>query len=179
MNEWSNDQYKSALKSLEPVDLSLWKTTRWVTKVSTPSPPLVTPEGIALSDSEKAEALADSLESQFQPLKDPPEPTVIKIFDEAMRAYTLALASKPKLNNPAEVQDGILVLKFGKAPGPNGIPNRALKHLPQGVYFLVKEFDAILRLQCFPPAWKHACLISILKPWKDQYSPRLIDPLVC
>jgi hypothetical protein len=32
---------------------------------------LVTPWGIVLSDSEKAEALADSLETQFQPVTDP------------------------------------------------------------------------------------------------------------
>ena len=39
-------------------------------KIPTPSPPLVTPGGIALSVSEKAEALADSLEDQFQPVND-------------------------------------------------------------------------------------------------------------
>jgi len=33
--------------------------------------PLVTPVGIALSDSEKAEALADNLEAQFQPVTYP------------------------------------------------------------------------------------------------------------
>jgi hypothetical protein len=32
--------------------------------------PLVTPGEIALSDSEKAEALADNLETQFQPVTD-------------------------------------------------------------------------------------------------------------
>jgi hypothetical protein len=140
---------------------------------------LVTPEGTALSDSEKAKALADSSESQFQRLNNPPEPAVTVMFDEAMRAYNLALASKPKLNNSAEVQNGIRGLKFGKAPGPNGIPNTTLKHLPQSFVSLLKMFDAILRLECFPPAWKHACVISILKPEKDQYSPRLIDQLVC
>ena len=33
--------------------------------------PLVTPGGIALSDSQKAEALADNLQAQFQPVNDP------------------------------------------------------------------------------------------------------------
>ena len=32
--------------------------------------PLVTPRGIALSDAEKAEALADRLETHFQPVTD-------------------------------------------------------------------------------------------------------------
>jgi hypothetical protein len=38
---------------------------------------------IALSDSAKAEALADGLE--VQPVNDPSEPAVIEIFNEAMR----------------------------------------------------------------------------------------------
>jgi hypothetical protein len=44
-------------------------------------------EGLAVSDSEKAEALADSLEEQYQPANDPSSSAVIKMFNEAMRAY--------------------------------------------------------------------------------------------
>jgi hypothetical protein len=43
--------------------------------------------GLALSDSEKAEALADSLEAQFQPVKDPSSTAVTEVVNEAMRAY--------------------------------------------------------------------------------------------
>ena len=43
--------------------------------------PLVTPGGIALSDSEKAEALADNLETQFQPATDPSAPEDIEMVD--------------------------------------------------------------------------------------------------
>jgi hypothetical protein len=100
-------------------------------RVPTPSPPLVTPGGIALSDSEKAEALADNLETQFQPATDPSVPTVIQMVDVALRYYFLTPASEPKLTTPDEVQEAIRGLKVSKAPGPNGIPNRALKHLPQ------------------------------------------------
>ena len=48
--------------------------------------PLVTPEGIALSDSEKTEALADNLEAQVQPVTDPSVPTVIETVDVALRS---------------------------------------------------------------------------------------------
>jgi hypothetical protein len=56
-------------------------------RIPTPSPPLVTPGGLALSDSEKAEALADSLEVQFQPVNDLSVPAVIEVVNEAMRSY--------------------------------------------------------------------------------------------
>jgi len=54
-------------------------------------------------------------------------------------------ASEPRLTNPEEVQEAIRGLKVSKAPGPNGIPNRALKHFPQrAVSLLVLIFNAIL-----------------------------------
>ena len=55
-NEWRNDQWSATLESLHPEDQSLWRNKR-VMRVPTQSP-LVTPGGYALSDSEKAEALA-------------------------------------------------------------------------------------------------------------------------
>jgi hypothetical protein len=47
--------------------------------------PLVTP-GIALSDSEKAGAIADNLETQFQSVTDPSVPAVIEVVDVALRS---------------------------------------------------------------------------------------------
>jgi hypothetical protein len=164
LNEWRNDQWSGTLESLDPEDQTLWKMIRQVMRIPTPSPPLVTPGGTALSDSEKAEALAESLESHFQPVNAPSDPAVIQKVTEALQAYSYAPSSEPQLTNPMEVQDAIRGLKFGKAPVPNGLPNRALKHLPQrAISLLVAIFNAALLAQYFPPAWKHARVISILK----------------
>jgi hypothetical protein len=64
------------------------------------STPLVTPGGIALLDSEKAEAPADNLEAQFQPVNDPSAPAVIEMVNMALRFYFLTPASEPNLTNP-------------------------------------------------------------------------------
>ena len=90
--------------------------TKRVMRVPTPSPPLVTPGGIALSDSEKAEALADSLEAQFHPVTVPSFPAVIEMVDVALESYLQTPASEPKLTKPDEVRDAIRGLKVGKAP---------------------------------------------------------------
>jgi len=157
LNEWRNDQCSTTLESLDPEDQSLWRMTKRVIRVPTPSPPLVTPGGIALSESEKAEALADKLEAQFQPVTDPSVPAIIEKVDVALRSYLMTSASEPKLTNPEEVQEAIRGLKVSKAPGPNGIPNRALKHFPQrAVSLLVLIFNAILVTHHFPTVWKHA-----------------------
>jgi hypothetical protein len=75
-------------------------------------------------------------------------------------------------------KEAIRGLKVGKAPGPNGIPNRAMKHLPmRAVLLLVQIFNAVLRTHHFPPAWKHARVIYILKPGKDPAQPSSYRPI--
>jgi hypothetical protein len=56
------------------------------------------PEGLALSDSEKAEALYDSLEPQIQPVNNPSEPAVTEMVNETILAYEYA-TSEPKLTS--------------------------------------------------------------------------------
>jgi hypothetical protein len=94
------------------------------------------------------------------------------MVDVVLRSYFLTPTSEPKLTTPDEVQEAIRGLKVSKAPCPNGIPNRALKHLPQqAVSLLVQKFNAVLLTHHFPTAWKHAQVISILKLGKDPALP--------
>jgi hypothetical protein len=139
---------------------------------------LVTQIGFTLPDSEQDEAMTDSLEAQFQPVNDLSGPKVIEMFDEELQAYSFAPASEPKLTNPTEVQDPIRGLKVGKTPGPNIIPNRALKHLKQrGISLLVAIFKATLLAQYFPAVWKHSLITSILKLWKNPALPLSYCPI--
>jgi hypothetical protein len=98
-----NDQWSLKLETFDREDQSLWNLTRQVMSNSTPQPPLVSPGGPFLSDSEKAETLADSLDVLFQPINDPLVPGVTEVFNETMRTYSLAPASEPKLTSLMEV----------------------------------------------------------------------------
>jgi hypothetical protein len=103
---------------------------------------------------------------------------VIETVDVALRAYYYEPLSEPMLTDPAEVQHAIRCLKISKTPGSDGIPNRALKDFPQRmILLLVALFNAILRTQYFPPVWKHARVISILKPGKDPALPSSYRPI--
>jgi len=165
LNEWRSDEWRATLESLDPEDHSLWSMTKRVMRVLHLHPPLVTSRGFAVSDSEKVEALADNLEAQFQPVTDPSFPTIINMVDVALRSYSLSPASEPQLTTPDEVHEATSGLKFSKAPGPNVIPNRVLKHLPKrAVSVLDRIFSAFLRTHHFLQRWKHARAISILKP---------------
>ena len=77
-----------------------------------------------------------------------------------------------------EVQEVIRSLKVSKAPCPNGIPKRALKHLPQRAASLLAQiFNVVLLTHHFPTVWKHARVISILKPGKDPALPSSCRPI--
>jgi len=90
----------------------------------------------------------------------------------ALNSYLQTPASEPKMTNPDEFREAIRCLKVGKAPGPNGVPNRALNHLrTRAVLLLVQIVNTILRTHHIPPVWKHARVISILKPGKDPTQP--------
>jgi hypothetical protein len=93
LNEWRYEPWSDTLESLDSEDQSLWKTTKRVMRVRTPSSPLQAPGGLGLLDSEKAEALADSLEAQFQPVNDPSDLAAIEMFNKAMLVYEYAPAN--------------------------------------------------------------------------------------
>ena len=83
---------------------------------------------------------------------------------------------KPCQRNPVkhtdEVQEIIRGFKVSKAPGPNGITDRALKHLyNHALSLLPRIFNALLRIHHFPQMWKHVRVISIQKPVKDPVLP--------
>ena len=83
-------------------------------------------------------------------------------------SYFQTPAREPISTDPDDVQNAIRGLRLGKAPDPNDIPNRALKHLPtRAVLLFVHIFNAILRIHHFPPVWKHARVISILNRGKN------------
>jgi hypothetical protein len=64
------------------------------------------------------------------------------------------------------------------SPGPNRVPNRTVRHLPEHVItFLNELFNAFHRKQYFLPAWKQVRVVSTLKPRKYPTLPSSYDPL--
>jgi len=127
---------------------------------------------------ETLETLADSLQTQFRPVTDPSVPEIIEMVDVALRSYFLTPASEPNLTNPDEVQEAVRCLKVSKALGPNSFPNRTLKYLAQrAVSLLVQIFNAVFLTHHFSTVWKHARVISVLKPGNDPAPPSSYRPI--
>jgi len=73
------------------------------------------------------------------------------MVDVVLKSYVMTSASEPNFINREEFQDDIRGIKISKSPCPNGIPNRALRHLPQRTLsLLVLTFSVILLSHLFP-----------------------------
>ena len=78
-------------------------------------PALASSRWFASSDSEKAKALADNLESQFHPVPVPPlQRDNVEQVREAMQSFAFAPASRPLLTSPTEVCKAIAELKVAR-----------------------------------------------------------------
>ena len=79
-----------------------------------------------------------------------------EMVDVDLRSYFLTLDREPNLTNRDEVHEAIRVLQVRKLPDPNGIPNRALKRLPQRVVSLLAQIF---------PSRKPTLLVSYLESY--------------
>ncbi|GBP67608.1 Probable RNA-directed DNA polymerase from transposon X-element [Eumeta japonica] len=78
----------------------------------------------------------------------------------------------------SEVQLLVRSLKTRKAPGLDGISNKAIKCFPQQLLsLLVAIFNACLQNCHFPPVWKEAEVIGIHKPGKPRDLPASYRPI--
>ena len=134
--------------------IALWRMTKQVIRVLTPSPPLVTHEGyhslvlreIRIPGRESRGSMSVDNGSLFPG----------NFWDVwcGARYYFPSPSSGPKLTSPDEFHEAMCCPKVSRAPEPKSIPNRALKHLPQwAVSFLFRIFNAIFGTQHFPTSF--------------------------
>jgi hypothetical protein len=140
-------------------------------RVPTPSPRLKMPAELALSESERGEGMTDSLEAQFQPMDDAPEQTDTGMAHERMHASEYAPGRKEKLVSHRESYRPSSDSKLARLRARTVHQTVSWDTYPSAITFLTIVFKAVVRRQYFPPAWKHARLVSIQKPRKKSMLP--------
>ncbi|GBN19982.1 RNA-directed DNA polymerase from mobile element jockey, partial [Araneus ventricosus] len=172
------DDWRDKLIALQPNDNSLWNTAKQMRKQHTKISALKGQSSIALSNSEKAETLADSLENQFtlNNLKDPDTEnivhnTILKFFNSPTDTNITPPTFSELLHHTNKIN-------VRKAPGIDGISNKIIRNLPLTTilkfYHLLTH---IFKLNHFPTSWKTAVVIPILKPGKDPTAPASYRPI--
>lgn len=170
LDKFRYSKFQQSLKQIDANSAHLWSTVRRITGEKTEIPPLKTNNSKAYSDEEKTEILADHLEKVFRP-HPITMPTHNKNIEDFVNEPQVSVTTKIKFISPSEVSKVISRLKTRKSPGIDEINNKMIKELNKNtIAALTAIFNAILRLNHFPNAWKTAIILPFRKPGKD---PRL------
>ncbi|KAJ3666280.1 hypothetical protein Zmor_001733 [Zophobas morio] len=129
-----NEQWEQRLESLNTVDGSTWKMANALRSDKRPLPPIHSANnGIVFTEEDKAAAFAHSLENQCQTNIDPDaDDEHLDLVEETVEEIRMAEPDEDdqiREVHPDELREIIRLLKPRKAPGPDGIPNKALKNL--------------------------------------------------
>lgn len=137
--------------------------------------PLKDPSGEKIYDSaSKAELFANSMEAQFTENHGIELQEVTRSLEQLEEITTRSR----QYTTPKDVWEIIKKLPPAKEPGPDNIPNTALKHLPPlAISHLNNIYTAYLRLSYLPKLWKNATIVMIPKPSKDHNAPKNHRPI--
>ncbi|TLM25092.1 reverse transcriptase family protein, partial [Acinetobacter baumannii] len=182
LSDARNDNWHSYLEQLAPSHQAYWRLARTLKSETTATmPPLLRPSGQppAFDDDDKAELLADALQEQCTTSTQHADPEHTELVDrEVERRASLPPSDALPPITTDEVRDAIHNLQPRKAPGSDGIHNRALKLLPvQLIAMLATILNAAMTHCIFPAVWKEADVIGIHKPGKPTNETSSYRPI--
>ena len=180
VQELKAEGWRRKLASLEFSDGTLWRMAKSLRRQRNVIPPLRGAGGIAYSDDDKADALAEGFATSHALTSNMHDARTEKTVQDSLDAIAAGVRNiqSVTLVRPSEVQRIIAKMPSRKAPGPDSISNTLLKHLPaRAIVYLAKIFNACLLLGYFPAQWKCPNVIPIFKPGKDKVLPVSYRPI--
>ena len=173
IKNYNNDCFHKYLTSLSPTadsNYSPWKASRKLTRPPQIIPPIRRPQGgWARSPIEKANLFAKHLTEVFKPHSS--------IAAADVTEY-LQMSTPIESFTSAEIIEPFSRLNPKKGAGHDLIGNKAIKELPiKGIALIASTFNAILRLQHVPKAWKISLITLIPKSGKPIYETSSYRPI--
>ena len=176
LDEHHNNQWQNKLEGLNTEDGTLWSLGRSLRRRRDRVGVLVKNEITAITDLEKAEMFASSLDEVANSvINNKP------IHKKILKDLEIDRKRKGQDIHPAtveEIQGHISALAKRKSPGLDKITNITTKHLPFPVVKALTEItNEILTQQKFPKVWKTAKVVVIHKKGKDKSNPENYRPI--
>lgn len=180
IQEFRNKLIKNKLETLNTRDNTLWNAIKMKKHQDNKIPTIHGTNGLALADSEKAEAIAEVFERVHrltENLSDDHTENLINTKYKIIK-HKEAEQNTIKLVSAKELKTIIKKLKPKKAPGIDNIQNIVLKNLPKkALVQLIYIYNACLKLSYFPAPWKIAKILPFKKPGKDPTFPQNYRPI--
>lgn len=175
-----NKRWNEKLKTLHKASKPFWNVSKILKKKSVPCHSLLSDSGVLISDSDKANAFVDSFCLNHQISNNLGIESHNIIVEDTVSQFDSMVITTPdaELVSSSDVEGVIKTLKRRKACGLDKINNEMLKNLPQNaITYLTSIYNACLKLQYFPNAWKTAKVIPIPKPGKPLNRPENYRPI--
>lgn len=165
-----NHLWARKLEKVKPGDNSLWGITKKFKNKNTHVPSLKNGSGMALTNKEKTEVLADTFATSYTLTQNHIHMPTTKKVANSLRSLDKNLNFDQSISqvNNLELINIVKHLKMRKAPGIDKIDNILIKNLPFNSFqYLTKIFNACLSFGYFPSIWKTAKIHPIKKPGKN------------
>lgn len=178
--------FSERIAGLRLGDESLFSFTKSLKKKNAIAPPLKKPDqSLAFSEQEKANTLASAFQNAHMTTYDD-----TSVMDRQVKQSLINLnsASQSTLANQSNnslktfatesVSAIIQSLKVKKAAGPDGVPNKLIRNLPNlAIKLLTKMLNSCLMIGHFPEAWKVSKVLAFPKPGKATNDPNNYRPI--
>ncbi|GFX41720.1 RNA-directed DNA polymerase from mobile element jockey [Trichonephila clavipes] len=177
----SNENWSARLKALDTQDNSLWAVQKFLKNKRSDIPPLNCSSGTAVTDTQKANILAESILDNFTENSRPNNDfdNDDELINNTVNTFlSLPTSTTTETAYPSEIISYIKKSNSKKAPGKDGISNRMTKNFSlKAILILTILINKILTLNYFPKAWKEAIIFPILKPGKNKNIPSSYRPI--
>ena len=179
MQTYISENWTSMLSQYDTRDMSaVWKLTKSITHTRTKVSPLDTDNGPVTSPNDKANTFANTLESTFTPHREQNAAFTLETEDIVRNFLKNPPKTEIRKTNIHELKWQIKHLPDRKAPGPDGIQNIVIKHLPEvAIEFMVRIINGIFLTKYYPKAWKEARILLFPKPKKNHRDPANYRPI--
>lgn len=171
VQEWKAEVWEDRMAAMQLKSRDEWQLIRNVKSQRPPKRALLNNNQLTFDPLERAELFANTYEIQnrldFQEFdNDIHEDDNTRT--RANRIRQTPSGDQPELTTPLEVKNIIKSLNINSAPGPDGISNTFIKHLPRKpLVLLTRIYNRCLQLEYFPTRWKQAKIVPIPKQGKD------------
>ncbi|GFX42257.1 probable RNA-directed DNA polymerase from transposon X-element [Trichonephila clavipes] len=181
LKKHSQETWKNKLIALNTQDNSFWNIQKIFKHKRVDIPALKTNSGIAITDDQKANLIADTLKDNFTQ-NTRPNNYNSTIDSDVTSTLENFFSSPPSIpispTNPLEVSDYIKKLKIRKTPGKDNITNKMIRNFSlKALIILTYLINKILILRHFPQNWKIAVIFPIKKPGKNSNLAQSYRPI--
>ena len=135
---------------------------------------------LAFSTTDKLRVWEKHYTETFSTLNTTPLPEHTEITQTVSNYFRLQPENWPQelLSTNTEILTYIKAARNKSAPGPDGITNITLKHLPErAITIITNIINACLKLHYFPTRWKQSTITSIPKAGKSNREPGNYRPI--